>query len=217
MKFATIVPKHFEVKGTTETINTPDKTNAMLLANININVSETHPDFPAMYMANELLGGGAFLSSRIPQRLRENEGMSYGAGTFMNSNYRYDVSSWGIYAMFNPLYKGRLDSALHQEVDKALKGGFTKDELDKSKNAWLEGNKTSLGMNDFLARQLRWYMRDDRDLIDFTDFENKIRSVSLEAVNAALRKYFDKSKLVMVYSGDFEKGKTDKPAEKKGF
>ena len=72
-------------------------------------------------------------------------------------------------------------------------------------------------MNDFLARQLRWYMRDDRDLIGFTDFENKIKSVSLEGVNAALRKYFDKSKLVMVYSGDFEKGKTDKPAEKKGF
>ncbi|MGQ0739100.1 MAG: M16 family metallopeptidase [Bacteroidota bacterium] len=217
MKFATIVPRHFEVKGTTETINTPDKTNAMLLANININVSETHPDFPAMYMANELLGGGAFLSSRIPQRLRENEGMSYGAGTFMSSNYRYDVANWGVYAMFNPLYKNRLDSALHQEVDKAIKGGFTKDELDKSKNAWLEGNKTSLGMNDFLARQLRWYMRDERDLTDFTGFENKIKSVSLEAVNAALRKYFDKSKLVMVYSGDFEKGKTDKPAEKKGF
>ena len=140
MNFATIVPKYFEIKGTTETINTPDKTNAMLLGNININISEKHPDFPAMYMANELLGGGAFLSSRIPQRLRENEGMSYGAGTFMNSNYRYDVSSWGMYAAFNPLYKGRLDSALHQEVDKALKGGFTKDELDKIKEC-LAGRK----------------------------------------------------------------------------
>jgi hypothetical protein len=40
----------------------------------------------------------------------------------------------------------------------------------------------------------------------------------LEAVNAALRKYFDKSKLVTVYGGDFEKGKTTTtPAEKKGF
>jgi zinc protease len=217
MMFATIKPKHFDVKGTTETLKTPDKTNAMLLGNININISETHVDYPAMFMANELLGGGAFLSSRIPQRLRENEGMSYGAGTFMNSNYRYDVANWGLYAMFNPLYKGRLDSALHQEIDKAITGGFTKDELEKSKNAWLEGNKTMLGMNDFLARQLRWYIRDNRDLADFTDFESRIKSLSLESVNAALRKYFDKSKLVMVYSGDFDKNKTPEKTEKKGF
>lgn len=217
-KFSIIAPKYFDVKGRTETIKTPDKTNAMLLANINLNISEQNPDFPAVFMANELLGGGAFLSSRIPQRLRENEGMSYGAGSFMNTNYKFDVGNWGIYAAFNPLYKGRLDSALRQEIDKAIAGGFTKDELEKSKTAWLEGNKTSLGMNDFLARQLRWYIRDGRDLTGFTDFENKVKALTVEQVNAALRKYFDKSKLVMVYGGDFDKGKDpDKAGDKKGF
>jgi zinc protease len=68
--FSAVVPKHFEVKGATETIKTPDKTNAMLLGNININISEKHSDFPAMFMANELLGGGAFISSIIAQRIR---------------------------------------------------------------------------------------------------------------------------------------------------
>ena len=215
--YANISPRHFEVKGATETINTPDKTNAMLLGNINVNISERNTDFPAVFAANELLGGGAFLSSRIPQRLRENEGMSYGAGTFMNSNYKADVTNWGVYAMFNPLYKGRLDSALHQEIDKAIKGGFTKDELEKSKISMMEMNRTSLGDNSFVARILRWYIRDDRNLSDFTDFENKVKALTPEAVNAALRKYFDVAKLVLVYGGDFEKGKTDKPAEKKGF
>ena len=215
--FARIAQRHFEVKGTTETINTPDKTNAMLLGGININISEKHVDYPAIFMANELLGGGAFLSSRIPQRLRENEGMSYGAGSYMNTNYKDDVTNWGVYAMFNPSFKGRLDSALHQEVDKAKQGGFTKDELEKSKSSWLEGNRTQLGDNGTLAGLIRFYMRDDKELNYFTDFETKVKSLTIEAVNTALRKYFDKSKLVMVYSGDFEKGKTDKPAEKKGF
>ncbi len=217
MKFATVAPRYFDVKGTTETINTPDKTNAIVLGSINVNISEKHNDYAALFMANELLGGGAFLSSRIPLRLRENEGMSYGAGTFLSSNFKFDVSTWSLYAAFNPVFKGRLDSALRQEVDKAITAGFTKDELEKSKNAWLEGNKTMLGMNDYLAQQLRWYIRDGRDLAEFTDFENKIKGLSLESVNAALRKYFDRTKLVMVYGGDFEKGKTDKPAEKKGF
>ena len=206
--YSPIEQKYFDVKGTTESINTPDKTNAMMLGVINLNISEKHADYPAMYMANELLGGGAFLSSRIPQRLREKEGMSYGAGSFMNANYKFNVSSWGVYAFFNPLYKGRLDSALRQEIDKARTAGFTKDELQKSVNSWLEQNKTSLGENAFLANQIRTYMRDERSLDDFTNLENKIKALNLEAVNNALRKYFDPQKLIMIYGGDFDKGKT---------
>jgi zinc protease len=216
--FARIAQQHFDVKGKTIAFNTPDKTNAMLLGNININISEKNPDYPAVFMANELLGGGAFLNSRIPQRLRENEGMSYGAGSFMETNYKDDVTKWGVYAMFNPLYKGRLDSALHQEVDKAIQGGFTKDELEKMKSSWLEGNRTTLGDNGTLAGIIRWYMRDDKELSQFTDMEAKVKALTVEQVNAALRKYFDKSKLVMIYAGEFEKGKpAGELGDKKGF
>ncbi|MGZ8558237.1 MAG: hypothetical protein ACXWWC_07890, partial [Chitinophagaceae bacterium] len=84
-------------------------------------------------------------------------------------------------------------------------GGFTEDELTNSVKSWLEQNKTSLGSNDFLANLLRGYLRDERSLDDFTNFESKIKSLKLDAVNSALRKYFDKSKLVLVYSGDFKK------------
>lgn len=212
-----IEPMYFDSKGTTETINTPDKTNAMMVGGMNLNVSRKNPDYSAMLMANELLGGGAFLSSRIPQRLRENEGMSYGAGSFLNVQYKYNTGNWGVYAYFNPLYKGRLDSALHQELDKAIKGGFTQDELTKSVSSFLEQDKTSLGNNDNLAAMLRSYLANDRDLGDFTRFENKLKEMSLNTVNTALRKYFDKSKLVMIYGGDFEKGKTANPTDKKGF
>ncbi|MEP6700002.1 MAG: pitrilysin family protein [Bacteroidota bacterium] len=212
-----IEQKYFETKATTETINTPDKTNAMMLAGMNLNISRKHPDYPALIMANELLGGGAFLSSRIPQRLRENEGMSYGAGSFINVHYKYNTGSWGVYAYFNPVYKGRLDSALRQEVDKAIKDGFTADELKRSKSSWQEQNKTTLGTNVNLASILNFYMATEREITEFTKFGDKINALTIEAVNAALQKYFDKSKLVMVYGGDFEKGKTDKPTDKKGF
>ena len=212
-----VEPIYFETKAKTETINTPDKTNAIMLGGINLNISRKHPDYPSVIMANELLGGGAFLSSRIPQRLRENEGMSYGAGSFMNAEYKYNTGNWGVYAYFNPLYKGRLDSALHQEVDKAIKGGFTQDELTKSIASWQEQNRTSLGDNNNLAGIIRSFLQNDRDLIQYNEFENKIKALTLDTVNAALRKYFDKSKLVMVYGGDFDKGKTPEKTEKKGF
>ncbi len=215
--FAPVALRFFDEQGTTKSINTPDKTNATLLGSVSLNISEKNADYPAIFMANELLGGGAFLSSRIPQRLREQEGMSYGAGTFLDANYKYDVTNWGVYAIFNPLYKGRLDSALHQEIDKAISGGFTKDEFEKSRTSWLQQNKTRLGMNNWLASHLRSYMQDDRSLEDFTGFENKVKALNLDAVNAALRKYFDRSKLVLVYGGDFDKGKQPEKTEKKAF
>jgi zinc protease len=203
--YKAVEPKYFDVPVTIESISTPDKTNAALAGNINIKISEKHPDYPAVFMANELLGGGAFLSSRIPQRLRENEGMSYGAGTFMNSQYKYDVTNWGLYAAYNPVYKGRLDSALHQEIDKAIAGGFTDDELKNSVKSWLEQNKTSLGDNGYLAGLLRGYLRDERNLDDYTNFESKVKSLKPETVNDAMKKYFDKSKLILIFSGDFIK------------
>lgn len=212
-----VEPLYFESKKAMEVINTPDKTNAMMLAGINLNISRKNIDYPAVIMANELLGGGAFLSSRIPQRLRENEGMSYGAGSFLNVQYNYNSGNWGLYAMFNPLFKGRLDSALHQEVDKAIQAGFTQDELNKSISSMLEQNKASLGSNENLAGIIRSFLQNDRDLNQYDEFTNKIKALSLDAVNAALRKYFDKSKLVTVYGGDFENGKTPVQGDKKGF
>ncbi|MDZ4708949.1 MAG: pitrilysin family protein [Saprospiraceae bacterium] len=205
--YTEVKPILFETKETRANINTPDKTNAMLLAQLNINLSKKSTDYAAAYMANELLGGGAFLSSRIAQRLRENEGMSYGAGSFLSVEYKYDVAGWGVYAFFNPIYQNRLDSALNEEVDKALTKGFTQDELDNAINSTLQQNKTLLGLNNNLASMLKSYLNDGRDLNEFTEFETRIKTLKLDAVNAALKKYFNKSKLVKVYAGDFEKNK----------
>jgi zinc protease len=203
--YAEIVPEYFDVKSTTESINTPDKTNAVLSGDINLRLSQKSADYPAVMMANELLGGGTFMGSRIAQRLREKEGMSYGAGSYMDVRYREDEGTWGLYAIFNPLVKNRLDSALRQEIDRAVSKGFTQDELTKSVKSLMEYRRTLLGLDNYLTFQIIDYMQDGRDLDDFTDFENKTKALSLDAVNAALKKYFDKSKLVLVYAGDFDK------------
>ena len=209
-----ILPKIFETKASTASINTPDKTNAMMLSGMNINMNEKNIEYPATFIANELLGGGAFLSSRIPQRLRENEGMSYGAGSFLNVDPKHESGSWGIYAFYNPIYQARMDSALTDEINKALAKGFTQDELDNSIKSTLQQNKTILGVNGNLGGLIKSYMMNGKDLNYFTDFEAKMQALKLDAVNSALKKYFIPSKLVKVYAGDFEKNKV-MPEKKK--
>ena len=199
------MPEYFEVKAATESLNTPDKKNAFVIGNINLQISQKDPDYPALMMANELLGGGAFMGSRIPQRLREKEGMSYGAGSYADIKYETKQGNWVVGGIFNPVYKNRLDSALQEEIAKAIDKGFTQDELNKSISSQLEMRKTTLGSDNSLAAQVLDYMRDGRDLSDFTAFENQTKTLKLEAVNAAMKKYFDRSKMVMIFGGDFDK------------
>lgn len=202
--YTEVTEKYFDVKGGLENIMIPDKKNAVLAGSINFPLKENDPDYVALDIANEMLGGGAFLSSRIPQRLRETDGMSYGAGSYMSPNYKYPASSWGVYAIFNPLYKNKLDSALRDVVGMALKTGFTKDEFKKSVASWLEQRKTYLDVNNTLAWQLTNYMSNGRDLSTFADYESKAKSLTLDQVNAAMRKYITLDKITMIYAGDFK-------------
>jgi zinc protease len=202
--YAPIEQKYFDIKGSTESINIADKKNAMLYGGINISLKESDPDYVALEIANEMLGGGAFISSRVANRLRENEGMSYGAGTFVNASYRYSVCTWGVYAIFNPMYKNRLDSAFKDEVNKALQGGFTADELKKAVTAWLGQRKTLLGVDRYLVFHQADYLEKGKDLGFDAEYEDKAKALTVEQVNAVVKKYISPDKMTLIYAGDFK-------------
>jgi zinc protease len=202
--FALIEQKYFDIKGGTQSITITDKKNAMLYGGINISLKESDPDYVALDIANEMLGGGAFISSRVANRLRENEGMSYGAGTFVQASYRYPVCTWGVYAIFNPMYKSRLDSAFKDEINKALQGGFTADELKKAVTAWLGQRKTLLGIDRYLVFHQADYLEKGKDLSFDTEYEDKAKALTVEQVNAVVKKYISPDKMTLIYAGDFK-------------
>ena len=202
--YALIEQKFFDVKGGTQSIEIADKKNATLYGGINIPLKESDADYVVLDIANEMLGGGAFLSSRISNRLRENEGMSYGAGTFVNASYRFPVGTWGVYAIFNPMYKNRLDSAFKDEINKALQGGFTADELKKCVTAWLGTRKTLLGVDQYLVFHMTNYLEVGKDLDFDTGYENKAKGLTVDQVNAVLKKYISPEKMTLIYAGDFK-------------
>ena len=48
-------------------------------------------------------------------------------------------------------------------------------------------------------------MDNDQSFKDYEDFETKVKNLDVKKVNAALAKYFDPKKLVIVQAGDFVK------------
>jgi zinc protease len=71
--------------------------------------------------------------------------------------------------------------------------------------SWLQSRQTMLGTDEFLVRELRENMDLGKTFKDYEDFENKVKNLDVQKINAALVKYFDPKKLVIVNSGDFTK------------
>ncbi|WP_035649048.1 pitrilysin family protein [Flavobacterium sp. ASV13] len=204
-KYERAIPTYFETQKLDKDIITPDKENAVAVGRVSFKMDRKNADYPAFVMANEILGSGGFLSARIPMRLREKDGISYGAGSFIDIPVSNDVASWSYYAFLNPTKKNAVESAAKEEIAKALKDGFTAEELKSNLVSWQNERKTSLGNDNTLMRLVNTYLQYGIPLEDYDDLENKVKGLKVEEVNTVLRKYLSLDKMTSIYAGDFNK------------
>ncbi|MRX67421.1 zinc protease [Flavobacterium resistens] len=204
-KYERAIPTYFETQKLDKDIITPDKENAVAVGRVSFKMDRKNADYPAFVMANEILGSGGFLSARIPMRLREKDGISYGAGSFIDIPVSNDVASWSYYAFLNPTKKSAVESATKEEIAKALKDGFTAEELKSNLVSWQNERKTSLGNDNTLMRLVNTYLQYGIPLEDYDDLESKVKGLKVEEVNTVLKKYLSLDKMTSIYAGDFNK------------
>ncbi len=192
------------VKADVVTLETPDKANAMMLAGFTIPVRDDAPDYPALVLGNYMLGGGA-LSSRLVDRIRQKEGLSYAVGSFVNASSLDPFASFTAYAMFNPTNTEKLEKAFREELDKIRTEGFTADEIAKAKSGYLQDEQVSRAQDPSLAGSLDNNLFLNRTMAFDADFDKKLSALTVEQINAAVKKYIDPSKLVLIKAGDFAK------------
>lgn len=199
------IPKALKpATGSEQSIETPDKQNAFFIAGEPIAMKDSDADYPAMLMANYILGGGA-LKNRLADRIRQKEGISYGVGSQFGADDQDPWAAWTAYAIYAPQNVKRLETAFQEELARALKGGFTSDELAFAKHAWLQSEAVARTQDGGLAAALADYLPTNRTFAYDGDLAKKVEALSLDQVNAALRKYLDPSKLTVVKAGDFAK------------
>ena len=192
------------VPGRIEEILTPDKANAIYYGGMQIRMRDDHPDYAALQVGNYILGAGA-LSSRLGNRVRQKEGLSYGVGSGVNSHPVDERTGLTLFAITNPENKDRLIEVIREEIDKLLKEGVTEKELAAAKDGILQGNQLDRTQDGALASILAGTIFAKRDMSYYSDFEKHIAEMGVEEVNAALRKYIDVERLVIFVAGDFEK------------
>jgi zinc protease len=190
------------VPGKLQLLNTPDKQNAVLAARMPLASNDEQADYAALSMANYLLGGGG--DSRLWKRIREKDGLSYGVWAYQQWSSQDLNSPWNLGAIFAPSNRGKVETALREEVARALKDGFSADELENAKKAILSQRRLGRAQDPALAGALANNLYLGRSMAKSQQVDDAITALSLEQVNAALRKYFKLEDFQLIFAGDFK-------------
>jgi zinc protease len=197
--------EHRDIPAVNKSITTPDKENAVFLARQNIAMKDDDADFPALYVANYILGGGAGFDSRLAARIRQKDGLSYGVGSDLSVGSLDRAASWSAYAIAAPGNIAKVESALKEELERALKDGFTEAEVASAKSGIMQMRMQNRSQDGTVASAWTGNLYLGRTWDFSKQMEEKMLALKPADVSAALRKYLDPAKVTVVKAGDFGK------------
>ena len=183
-------------------IQTPDKANAFLIAQQNLALRDTDPDYAALVIAGEMIGGG-ILNSRLSRRIRDQEGLSYAVQGFIGGHPVDPAGRFLALAIFAPENRDRVQAALMEELQKVVDDGFEQDEFERARQGWLESRRLGRAQDANLAGSLSQKLYFDRTFEFEAELDERMRALTLEEVNAAVRRHLDPARLSIVKAGDF--------------
>jgi zinc protease len=191
-----------KVPGQRLTLHTPDKQNAYYLAGELWTLKDTAPDYPALEVGNYILGGGGF-TSLLTDRVRQQEGLSYSVFSHLSVSSLEERASFVIFAICNPKVIDRLDQVVHEVLAAALQKGITTEQLEAARRGLLEQWKVARANDRRLLEQLAQDLYLGRTLQFQAELEARIARLTAAEVTAALRRYLDPQRLVIIRAGDF--------------
>jgi zinc protease len=159
-------------------------------------------DYYAALLANKALGEST-LSSRLGLEVRDREGLTYG----INSRFRAPslaAGPWYIGVSVNPNNVERAINSALKVMRDYVENGIEEEELANEKASATGAFKVGLATNGGLAQAL-WNSEFYGLGLDYIDrFPQIIEAVTIEEVNAAIRKYFRPDHLTIVIAGDYQ-------------
>lgn len=177
-----------------------------------IGTMRDNPDFYALTIMNDILGGGGF-TSRITSRVRSDEGLAYSAG----SSFGFGVYNPGLFrASFqskNPTTTQAIAIIL-EEITRVRTTKVTAEELETATNFLLE----VFPRNFATAGQIAGIFAQDeftkRPPDYWANYRDRIRAVTADDVLRVAQKYLQPDQLVILVVGNVDeitKGNPDKP------
>ena len=186
-------------------VETSDKANAYIRGEIGVALRDTDPDYPALLLANYIIGGST--NSRLWNRIRQKEGLSYGVASWVEVSSFEPNTSFYVSATFAPEVLARLRNALKEEFARASGEGFSAQEVADGKRALLQERRPSTHARP-VARRSAGRAGIPRPHVRFRGGVDKaLDALTPEQLSAVLRKYVNPDAFAYIFAGDFAKPK----------
>jgi zinc protease len=185
--------------GVRDFVHVADKATADVIIGLPGTLLRRDADYYAARIGNAILGQST-LSSRLGIRVRDLEGLTYGIGSVFYGASIVD-GLWYARVSAAPENVERAIASTLDELRRALEEGVTRDEVDDYVSSFVGSYKVGLATNSGIADRLA-----ESELFGFGPayldaFPDRVRSVTLEDVNAALRRHILLDKLSVVVAG----------------
>ncbi len=185
------------------TLDCPDKEMAIVAQAFNFPLRDDHPDFPALKLANYMFGEN--MNSRLMERIREREGISYGAGSSIEISRHEENASLNIYAMASPDSVKRALSAITEEWQQFMTDGVTEKELATSvESIWLSFSN-SLANDGFLVNAFTRDLEIGRTLLWRENLFLRMKELSTKDITTAIQKWWGNAEFSRVTACDLGK------------
>jgi zinc protease len=183
-------------------ILTPDKQMAMIGIAGSFAMRDDDPDYPAMAMVDFLFGGSA--KSRLFERLRQKDGLSYGAGSNFDSDSQDKNALFMAFAICAPQNAVKAMAAMLEELNGLLQKGVTAAELTEAKQAYKAQWETQLASDDTVASLLEESLQIGRKLEFYDKLQASVQALSPTQIASTFAKYVKPDALVKVKAGDIK-------------
>ncbi|RQO63508.1 insulinase family protein [Paucibacter sp. KBW04] len=202
-KFVRYLPKFQPVPAARFDVVARDKAAAIFQMQTLFPLNSADPDFAALQLAVNIFGSGT-LESRLAERLRGREGLSYSVAAslsvpfFGNNGY---LTLRGIYA---PDQRDRVIAVVQEEILRMNESGITEAELSRAQKSQAESRRQARTDIKDLANSLNGMSERGETWAKVAAEDAAFEAVTVASANAAWRKYIRPDGFVISTAGDFK-------------
>jgi zinc protease len=186
-----------------EAVQLKGKANMDLMFGAGSGLRRRDPDYEACLVANAALGQSS-LSSRLGKRVRDTEGLTYSIFSrfvmtgFLDGMWLADVA-------VAPSNLSKAMKSSREVIEDYCKNGITDEEVAIQKSFFAGNYQVQLATNAGIAQALGTAELYGYGPSYLDEFPNRVRAVTREQVQTAIRAHLDPAKLNVIVAGDLDK------------
>jgi zinc protease len=197
------LPRAEREKPVHEAVALHGKANMDLMFGAASGLKRQDPDYEACLVANAALGQSS-LSSRLGKRVRDTEGLTYTIySRFTMTDFLDGV--WLADVAVAPSNLGKAMKSTREVIEGYCKDGITEEEVSIQKSYFAGNYQVQLATNAGIAQALAVAEKFGYGPAYLDEFPDRVRRVTREQVNAAIRAHLDPAKLNVIVAGDLDK------------